>query len=137
ILLRNRLWGRLEVSFRPLENGGWLAFLGGPIFKLAAFFTLTCLLGFWLYLRRVLRHADGNSAVMPERVRATLNTLAEGVLVLDKDQRIALANEAFARKVGASAERLTGRKASELPWKGAAFSQADSLPWVRALQEGK
>ena len=40
---------------------------------------------------------------MPDRVRATLNTIAEGLLVLDKEQRIALANDAFARTVGLDA----------------------------------
>jgi len=137
LMVRNRSWGRLDVQFRPLESWGWLAWVGGPTFKLAVFLCLTSLVGYVMYLRTVLRHADGGrSTLMPDRVKATLNTITEGVLVLDRNQRIALANEAFAQKIGESVERLTGRKASELPWKEAALAQADKLPWVRALQEG-
>jgi PAS domain S-box-containing protein len=136
IAVRGRPWGRVEVEFQPLEEWGWLNLLGGPILKLAAFLTVAGMLAFFLYLRSVLRHAEVSSGLMPDRVRATLNTITEGVLVLDRNQRIALANEAFAQKVGESVERLTGRKACELAWKGNTAAQ-DHLPWVRALREGK
>ena len=54
------------------------------------------------------RSGRSNSKVMPDRVRDTLNTVGEGVLVLDKDERIALANEAFAKTIGKSAHRIAG-----------------------------
>ncbi len=138
ILLDDRPWGTVELRFTPLSRSGFWSSLIGPIFPLAAFLLVTGSLVTYLYLRTVLRHIDPSRAqVVPERVRATLNTVAEGVLVLDRDQRIALANEAFARTFGQSAEELQGRKASDLPWTEERPQLAPAeYPWVRALREG-
>ena len=81
------------LTERSCKSNGCPASLQLWIFGCAIF------LGISGYLRLVLRHADDRK-VVPERVRAALNTIAEGVLVLDREQRIALANDAFARKIG-------------------------------------
>jgi PAS domain S-box-containing protein len=127
-------WGTVEVCFRPLETQGLRSLLGGSMLPLAAFMLLTGFAMTYLYLRAIFRQSSRSidaQSVVPERVRDTLNTLVEGVLVLDKDQRIALANDAFARTVGRSAAELQGRKASALPWRA-----QEALPWERALSEG-
>jgi PAS domain S-box-containing protein len=49
-------------------------------------------------------------------VRATLDTLTEGVVILDSEQRIAIANQAFADLVGRPARELEGCKVSEFAW---------------------
>jgi PAS domain S-box-containing protein len=138
ILLQDRPWGTVELRFTPLSPSGFWSFLSGPIFPLAAFLLVTGFIVTYFYLRAVLRHIDLSQAkIVPERVRATLNTVAEGVLVLDKDQRIALANEAFARTFGQSPEELQGRKACDLPWTQERPQLAPAeFPWVRALREG-
>ena len=84
------------------------------------------------YLRRILQHLDPSS-VIPDRVRATLDTLAEGVLVLDKSQRIVLANKSFAGKVGRTSADLQGKRASDFPW----FESPDgeALPWKTAIDQ--
>jgi PAS domain S-box-containing protein len=136
IAVRNQPWGALEVQFRPQSTAS--AWGIGSFAGLAAFVVIGGLgLGTY-YLQTVIRHVDPSQAkVVPERVRATLNTIAEGVLVLDKDQRIALANDAFARTVGLAPEKLTGRKIGELPWVTDAETSPDDYPWVQALHEGK
>ena len=53
---------------------------------------------FYFYLGRVLRQLDPSRAV--PRVRAALDTLAEGLLVIDLKGYIVLANQAFAAVVG-------------------------------------
>ena len=53
------------------------------------------LLYYW-YMRRVLEHLDPTKAI-PDRVRKALDTLTEGVIVLDTSGRIVLANETFRR----------------------------------------
>jgi signal transduction histidine kinase/CheY-like chemotaxis protein len=137
IALKDRPWGTVEIRFRDLEQAGWLSLVGGPIFPLAAFVMVGSFLGMCAYLRVAFRHSDDSATVMPDRVRATLNTVAEGVLVLDRNQRIALANEAFARKIGQPAAALAGRRASELPWKGVGPGDAEQrYPWTRAIDEG-
>jgi PAS domain S-box-containing protein len=138
-ITRNRTaWGTLEVRYRPLA-GHWLAdYLGGSLLPLAAFMALGGFVATRFYLVSVFRRAGlSGSRVVPDRVRDTLNTVMEGVLVLDRDQRIALANEAFARTVGVSADDLRGRRASELSWIHAdAEGGDDALPWTRTIQEG-
>ena len=130
--------GAVELRFRPLHAGSFNLLRWSPIFPLAGFMLAVGLIAVYGYLRAVLRRADPSRlAIMPERVRATLNTVAEGVLVLDKDQRIALANEAFARTFGQPPEELQGRKASDLPWtEDRPRSGPEDFPWARAVREG-
>jgi signal transduction histidine kinase/DNA-binding response OmpR family regulator len=129
--------GVLEIRFRELEHAGWLLWLGGDVYPLAVFLTVASFLGTYVYLRTVLRRSGDDEKVMPDRVRATLNTVTEGVLVLDRHQRIALANDAFARNIGQPAAALAGRRASELPWKGLRLGQVpEHYPWARAIDEG-
>ncbi len=124
----------LEVCFREPEGAALPAALGGPLLPLAVFLTAAQLLGTYLYLRSVLRQADpDNSRSRAERVQKTLNMVTEGVLLLDHKERIILANEAFAEKVGRAAAELKGQRASELRWRR---GPAQRLPWDRALTEG-
>ena len=130
----------------PDAAPGLAGFLGGPVAKLVAF---TALVGFvvqFLYLRTMLQHMDP-SKVIPDRVRTALDTLAEGLLVLDKDERIVLANRAFARTVGKTPAELQGSRVSELPWSvqidgdGARSASLDGetssyLPWAEAIDSG-
>lgn len=135
IVLPGRPGATLELVFAPVEASGLATLLGGSLFRLVGFVTVTCFVGSYVYLRTVLRHAAGNARVVPDRVRATLNTIAEGVLVLDRQQRIALANDAFGRILGEPADALTGRPAAALPWKKLG-RRAAGLPWVRAIEGG-
>ena len=132
-----RPWARVEVCYQPLPYGGWWRFLGGSLFPLLAFSWGGWLLVTSLYLRTVFRRVDlAQARVVPDRVRTTLNTLAEGVVVLDRDGVIALANDAFARAVGTSPDALRGRRVSELPWSnGTVELGEDDHPWVRVLKE--
>lgn len=128
--------GMLEARFESAEPHGIQAMLGGALLPLAAFITPACFLSALFYLRSVLRHARQDAKVVPDRVRATLNTIAEGVLVLDREQRIALANDAFGRILGRRADELTGRVVTELPWQSAATGEGATYPWAAALTRG-
>ena len=134
VLAGNKLWANVDVHFRSGESGGLFGLIGFPLLKLVLFVALGGFAGTCWYLRTVLHHAD-EKKVVPERVRATLNTIAEGVLVLDKDQRIALANESFAKKIGKNPEQLVGARASELGWKAPRDAEPN-YPWLRALRDG-
>lgn len=52
----------------------------------------------------------------PIPVRAALDSLAEGLLVLDRKGRIVLANQAFSEWVGIPSEKLTGTEAASFGW---------------------
>ncbi len=125
-------WGILTLHFRssPWTSGEWGG-IGTQTVFLIGFVTVGCCGLHGLFLWRALRNARKvDEDAVPKRVRAALNTLAEGVLILDRDQRIALSNEAFAQLVNKPVSELEGRKASELSWEANAAEPAlDALPW--------
>jgi PAS domain S-box-containing protein len=134
INMNHKPWGSVEVRLVPLGPGGLIGMAGGPLLPLALFVISAGFLASYVYLRAVLRHAHRtNGKVIPQRIRDTLNTVTEGILVLDRDQRIALANDAFAQTLGQPASELQGLKASDLPWTARPSAR---FPWVRAIREG-
>ena len=138
ILAGDKTWGQLELRFRPIVGSGLLALIDNPLTRLVGFVFLACLAVFYAYLRKVLLHLDPSGAV-PSRVRNALDTLTEGLLVLDRKQTVVLANRAFAEFVGESATALVGLRATSLPWASPDGGPLDTaqLPWTRALRDGE
>ena len=135
ISANGRPWGTVELRFRPLGRTGWWALLDDPIYPLLGFVLVAGLVVYGLYLQRMLQHLDP-SRVIPSRVRAALDTFAEGLLVLDKNERIVLANKAFARTVGKSPKELQGRRASDFGWSRAEGNPDAPAPWTAAMEQG-
>jgi PAS domain S-box-containing protein len=133
-----RKWGRVELRFVPLSAPGWIGRLNAPRVRLVAFMAIVSFVLFYFYLRKMLRHLDPSQAV-PPHVRAALDTLAEGLLVIDMKQRIVLANQAFAAMLGRTPDELMGRNAAGLAWVDAAGAKLDktALPWIQALADGQ
>jgi PAS domain S-box-containing protein len=128
-----RRWGQLEMRFQPLVGPGIRGVLDWPGVALIAFLFTLCLVGFYFYLGRVLRQLDPSRAI-PSRVRAALDTLTEGLLVIDRKEHVVLANEAFARLLGKAPEALIGTRIAALPWVGEGSGGAADFPWTRALE---
>jgi len=131
-------WGQLEFRFRPITAAGIEGLFQMPVLQLIVFCCALCLLGFQIYLNRVLRHLDPSKAV-PARVRSALDSLTEGLLVIDQKRNIVLANEAFVRLVGRTNEQLTGQQAASVPWldgSGVALATPEQ-PWELALERGE
>ena len=128
-------WGAVEIRFEPLSESGFVGYFGSPPFRHGAALTLSCLVIFYFYLRSVLRQLDP-SRVVPQRVREALDTLAEGLLVLDRQERIVLANRAFEDATGAARESLCGVSISRLPWVSCDDATAPA-PWSEARESGK
>jgi PAS domain S-box-containing protein len=108
-----------------------------PWLYLATYMLFASLVAFYFYLGRVLRHLDPSQAV-PGRVRAALDTLAEGLVVIDKKRNIVLANQAFASLLGATSESLLGKQLAGFGWiapDGSPFEK-DQFPWVIAMRSG-
>ena len=134
ILSGDSEWGTVEVRFR--EQSADKAWIGGhPLLGWGLFSAAATYLLFFMYLRKMLRHLDP-SRVIPRRVRQTLDTMAEGLLVLDSQQRILMANRAFADSLGVTSEELTGRKACDLPFDiEEKRLKVEGFPWDRAMRE--
>jgi PAS domain S-box-containing protein len=130
-------WGRVELRFQPLQQPGIMGFVREPRLQMVAFVMLGSMFAFYFYLGRVLRQLDPSRAI-PGRVRAALDTLAGGLLVVDPKGYIVLANQAFSEVVGQAAETLIGRQASAFAWTGAdgARFAADAYPWAATLRDG-
>ena len=129
-------WGSLEIRYQPLVGTGIYALLNHPLFKLMLFVFLICFVSFYFYLAKVLRQLDPSQAV-PGRVRAALDTLAEGLLIVDRRQNIVLANHSFAAFLGKTADELIGQNAAGLHWMDADNQPVskDQLPWLTTLRD--
>ncbi len=125
----DKVWGRLELTFKPDPVSPQRELLA-----LFIFVTASCMLGFILFMKRTLHILDP-SQVIPERVRAMLDTLAEGAAIVDGDGRIVLANQSLAGMLNTARDQLLGVRLAELPWVNRAPQNADSdpqpiqLPW--------
>ena len=130
-------WGNVELRFAPLTASGVFGFLQDPRVQMIAFVVGCAFFAFYFYLGRVLRQLDPSRAV-PGRVRTALDTMAEGLLVIDLKGYIVLANQAFATMVGKSAEAITGNTTADFAWADAAGTvlTADEYPWADALLRG-
>jgi PAS domain S-box-containing protein len=131
-----RRWGQVELRFEPLLPAGILGFFANPQLILISFVSIGAFIVFYFYLGKMLKHLDPSQAV-PTRVRSALDTLAEGLLVIDGKENIVLANQAFAETVAIASDDIVGRKASGFPWtstKGELI-EPDDFPWTRALRE--
>lgn len=129
------LWGHAEFVYAPLS---WqLPF--GLMFDVPLLFTLSFLLwggpAIYFFVRRVLVTLDP-SAVVPARVRGAYDALTEGVVILDRSERVVLANQAF-RDLHPEANReVNGKRLDDLAWlaralpkrndKGAWWADADN-----------
>jgi len=134
----NQKWGQLELRFKPLQEEGLKGILQLPWVQIGLFLGLGCFVAFYLYLGRVLRQLDPSQAI-PGRVRAALDTMAEGLLVVDPKEQIVLANKSFADLLQRSPESLLGLKAGELPWidtEGNTIAK-ENRPWIKALEQGE
>ena len=107
----NKDWGQLELTFAPAVKSP-----RNEMLLLFLFVTAACLLGFMMFMNRTLRVLDP-SQVIPERVRAMLDTLTEGAAIIDSDGRIVLANQSLARILGTEPKQLLGVALAQLPWK--------------------
>jgi diguanylate cyclase (GGDEF)-like protein/PAS domain S-box-containing protein len=115
IMQGNTEQGRVEMVFKPLAAPGLAGFMAMPSIQAIGMAALLNFVGFFYCLRKCLQTLDPNR-VVPQRVRSALDTLAEGVLVLDARKRIVLANEAMALALETDRQKLAGRSLSSLPW---------------------
>ena len=100
---------------------------------MTGFICLASFLLFQLYLKKMLAHLDPSKTV-PKRVRTALDSLAEGLLVLDRQGRVVLANQSFSEWVGIDSDKLLGRKADSLSWN---LDHLEGSPWHEAIASEK
>lgn len=133
----NKQWASIEITFKPITTETFRVLGENPVFQFVLFVAGVGFVGYLMIILRTLRQLDP-SAVIPERVSAAFNTLAEGVLILDEDEQIVLANTAFTDTLGCPPESLTGIKASQLGWDiSSEKTTGKTFPWLRTLESGE
>ena len=128
-------WGAVEVEFKSQTATGRFGFLFSPYAKMIGFVAAATFFSFQFYIKRMLKYLDP-SKVVPPHVRAALDTLAEGLLIMDREGNIAMANQAFAKVVGQSPDVLMGVRASTFAWEQdlpEGVTTAGELPWARSI----
>ncbi|MHC5004688.1 MAG: Hpt domain-containing protein [Planctomycetota bacterium] len=137
IYANDQRWGAAEIRFKSATAVGLLGRVLNDTTVMIVFVAMSCFLVYSLYLRKVLQHLDP-SKVIPPRVRSALDTLAEGLLLMDTSERVVHANKAFADTVGLAPDQLRGRQASRLPWRRPDEDEDDAaLPWQSAISENE
>ena len=131
----NQKWGTVEVRFSKIKSASWMNLLHHPLAKLVMFFAAACYLAFYFYLRRMLQQLDP-SKVIPDRVRAALDALAEGLVVVDQKERIVLANAAFARRVSRTPRQTAGSRAKPLSLEARRRNNRTAEPGSPSLEPG-
>ncbi len=139
IMVRHEHWGYLEFSFRPPPPGFFGGVLDAGISEFILFFAF-CGMGSYTLLMMRIMGVFSRTQVVPDRVRQALDTLAEGLLVLDGSGKIVLANENFLSINGFENDELIDRLAADLPWffpstDPRKAAQETELPWTRAIKE--
>ncbi len=129
-------WGSCEFVYHEIGGGHWWVAIFSGQSRLIIFVSTASLLLIMFTLRRVLQHLDPSN-VIPDRVKALLDTLAEGVVVLDPEHRVVVVNNAFAKATGVNTDMLVGQKIQQVPWKNADGSDTPpTLPWIEAARTG-
>jgi diguanylate cyclase (GGDEF)-like protein/PAS domain S-box-containing protein len=127
---------RLKVVFEGDDGSTLWSKLDTPFNRLLVLVACINGLVFLLYLYQVRRNIHSADVVqLPTGVRAALDTLAEGLLVLDQHGRIVMANSAFSRALGKNHEQLVGQKAEWLHW-GAELDGSTNFPWYDVISSG-
>ena len=128
-------WGELQLQFRParklsvwdIADNSWLKyflFVGGSVF-----------LVYLLSLDRLLGFFDPKKSI-PAHVRSALDSLTEGLMVLNAKGAIVRVNRVFAEILECCPEDLVGLPATKLPWVNVdSGHESDMCPWTEASSQ--
>ena len=126
--------GSVEICFKPLRLPGVIGALLHPQILMVVFIGSATCLTLMLYLGKALEQLDPSRAI-PGRVRNTLNTLTEGLLLIDDRGRILLANESFGKLMGKSLKELERVKVATFQWMNEEDdNRPSSFPWQIAFE---
>jgi diguanylate cyclase (GGDEF)-like protein/PAS domain S-box-containing protein len=138
IFKSNTRWGTVEMRFADIGEPSMLGAVFSPFVLLTIYVLVAGFAGYVFFIRRTLKHLDP-SAVIPDRVKAALDVLTEGVVLVDTRQQVVLANTAISDKLGINSTELMGKYLSEMAWStpDGEASAAKEYPWQLAMADGE
>jgi diguanylate cyclase (GGDEF)-like protein/PAS domain S-box-containing protein len=131
-------WGEIDIRFASAEPMSVRAWLAVPYVQMLLVLGLGGFLLVYAYLRRAMHYLNPSASV-PDRVRKAFDSLAEGLLIVDQQARIVLANRAFRQLHPSADAELNGQRIDALDWlaDGVAAAPGEAAPWTRTLQSGQ
>jgi diguanylate cyclase (GGDEF)-like protein/PAS domain S-box-containing protein len=122
-------FGTVEIAFADINAGVRLIDRRASLASVVLFIAFSGFTAFCFLLKRTLRELDPD-AVIPERVRKALDTLAEGLLIVNLEDEIIFSNAAFARDSGIPSSEIAGKRCDSLKWQ---VDDTEQLPWKHIL----
>jgi diguanylate cyclase (GGDEF)-like protein/PAS domain S-box-containing protein len=135
ILSGKQAWGDITVRYAPTPALSWLSWLSQPLVQLLLVLGSAGFVLCYAYLRRAMQYLNPSASV-PDRVRKTFDALAEGLVIVDQQSRIVLANRAFRQLHPEANIDLNGQRLDALEW---LRPEGDSEPaaWTKTLTTGE
>ncbi|HRI38354.1 MAG TPA: hypothetical protein PLO50_07355, partial [Nitrospira sp.] len=135
IFAGNQSWGVLQIAFRKADVSEMERFLNDPWMRFLIFVSVMGFIGYLVFMKRTLRQLDP-SGIVPTRVKAALDALTQGVVMIDTRDLIVLTNETFSRSVGKPLTALIGTDLGAIAWKFVGPGDSPTVfPWTRAIME--
>jgi len=108
-----------------------------PIYPLFLFVTVTGFFGFRLFMMKTLKQLDPTSLI-PGRVKNALDSLTEGVVLMDGKGRVVLANKSFLKKTKKRIAAVIGVELSKWTWTDPEDDKKyDTMPWETSLKNNE
>jgi diguanylate cyclase (GGDEF)-like protein/PAS domain S-box-containing protein len=134
ILAGQQTWGDITMRFAPVPAWSLQAWLKQPLVQLLLIVGGVGFLLCYAYLRRAMQYLNPAASV-PDRVRKAFDSLAEGLVIVDQQARIVLANRAFRQLHPEADVDLNGQRIDALPWLVSCLD-AQTAAWTTTLQSG-
>ena len=119
-------WATVELRFAPDGGAQVFGYSLNQFVLMIIFVAGSAFVSFLLLIKKIFTNIDPG-AVVPTRVRRALDTLTEGVLLIDLNGKIMFTNRVFCAFAMVSTNELLGKKAASFNW---VFS-GDELPWEK------
>jgi diguanylate cyclase (GGDEF)-like protein/PAS domain S-box-containing protein len=126
-------WATVELMFSPTKRAGIFGLTLDSFEMMVTFVTISIFLVFFFLIRKIFRNMDPGNAV-PTRVRKALDTLTDGVLLVNTRGKIMFCNQVFADYLSRPMDALVGRKITGLDW---VLDEDQEPPWNKTLKTGK
>ncbi|MGB5260113.1 MAG: diguanylate cyclase [Gammaproteobacteria bacterium] len=126
-------WATVELVFAPTKGAGILGVALNSFEMMTVLVSISLFLVFFLLIRKIFRNMDPGNA-LPTRVRRALDTLTDGVLLINTRGKIMFCNQVFADYLSKPIDVLAGRKITSLNW---VLGEDQEYPWNRTLETGK
>jgi diguanylate cyclase (GGDEF)-like protein/PAS domain S-box-containing protein len=133
IFAGSRTWGEVQMRFTPINEMSPAAWLKSPMAHALLLLTLGGFALSYAYMRRAMHYLNPSASV-PERVRKAFDALNEGLVIVDAQARVVLANRAFRQLHPQAEAELNGQLIDNLSWLHAGGTgEGVSRPWSRSL----